>query len=387
MKKHILLLISLVLAFSLCLVACGDKDEAVATETAEETINDGWEPIPEETPVVEEEPEEPEEEEEVVPEGMYRSELTNEIISEEIKDQRPIAAMVDNELTALPHYGINQADIVYELMNSTANDRITRLMVVVKDWNNVAQLGSIRSARPTNFMLAAEWNAILCHDGGPFYIDDWIARDYTNNLSGGFARVSNGKNTEFTEYIMPTEYTNTKKGKTYPGLGDRIDAAKYSRTYNEYYPGTHWLFAKGEVDLTSNEASSDALKVTMPFYHNSSELHYNEDTCSYDYYEYGEPHIDAADNNITSFKNVIIQCCYHAQLDENGYLIYNVIGNDVGFYLCNGKCIPITWVKESETAVTVFSDAKTGEQIELNTGNTYIAIVPQDTWGEVVITY
>ena len=41
---------------------------------------------------------------EEVPEGMYRSELTNEIISEDLKNQRPIAVMVDNESTALPHF-------------------------------------------------------------------------------------------------------------------------------------------------------------------------------------------------------------------------------------------------------------------------------------------
>ena len=49
-------------------------------------------------------------------------------------------------------------------------------MVVVKDWDKIEQLGSIRSARPTNFMLAAEWNAVLCHDGGPFFINDWVAK-------------------------------------------------------------------------------------------------------------------------------------------------------------------------------------------------------------------
>ncbi|MBR5896055.1 MAG: DUF3048 domain-containing protein, partial [Lachnospiraceae bacterium] len=38
-----------------------------------------------------------------IPEGMYLSEITGEPISEELKDQRPIAVMVDNEKTALPH--------------------------------------------------------------------------------------------------------------------------------------------------------------------------------------------------------------------------------------------------------------------------------------------
>ena len=50
------------------------------------------------------------EEEEVLPEGKYRSELTNELIDESLKDQRPIAVMVDNESIALPHYGLSHAD-------------------------------------------------------------------------------------------------------------------------------------------------------------------------------------------------------------------------------------------------------------------------------------
>ena len=37
------------------------------------------------------------EEDDSVPEGMYRSELTNEIISKDIENQRPVAVMVDNE--------------------------------------------------------------------------------------------------------------------------------------------------------------------------------------------------------------------------------------------------------------------------------------------------
>ena len=65
--------------------------------------------------------------------GMYRSELTNEWISDQLMNQRPVAVMVDNESIALPHFGTAEGDVVYELMNSTANDRISRLMVILKD--------------------------------------------------------------------------------------------------------------------------------------------------------------------------------------------------------------------------------------------------------------
>ena len=156
-------------------------------------------------------------------EDCYRSELTNMWTDKSLKEQRPIAVMVDNELTALDHYGINQADIVYEMMNSTANGRVTRLMCIVKDWKNLEQFGSIRSTRPTNVIMAGEYNAILVHDGGPFYIDSYLAKSYNNNLSGGFARFANGKSMEFTEYVTSDTYSGPKG--TYDGLKDRIKKA------------------------------------------------------------------------------------------------------------------------------------------------------------------
>lgn len=333
------------------------------------------------TPVVEEDPYEEAE----TREGMYRSELTNEWLDEMYKDQRPVAIMVDNEVTALDHYGINSADIVYEMMNSTANGRITRLMCLKKDWQNITQFGSIRSARPTNFILAGEWNAILIHDGGPFYINDYAAKSYSNNLSGGFARFSNGKATEFTEYVTYEDYTNSQKGKTYDGLKDRIAQAKYSTTYNDYYTGPHFNFSNKEFDLSNEPNVYDVKEVHLPFYHNGSKLFYNEETRMYEYYEYGKFHVDPLDDNkVTSFKNVIIQGDPFYQYDENGYMIYYIVGSSTqGWYLTNGQAIPINWSKKDETANTIFTKVSDGEEITLNTGKTYIAIVPQDSWQDM----
>ena len=219
-------------------------------------------------------------------EGCVRSELTNEWIDEALENQRPIACMVDNESIALDHYGVNQADVVYELMNSTENGRVTRLMCLIKDWEKIEQLGSIRSTRTTNVMLSGEWNAILVHDGGPFYINNYIGMPYCNNLSGGFARFSNGKPTEFTEYVTYENYTNPTTGKSYNGLGKRIEAAGYSKEYNQYYEGKHWNFAKGDNKIGEFSDAKAVKDVDLPFPHNKSKLKYNEEKKEYEYYEY-----------------------------------------------------------------------------------------------------
>ena len=333
---------------------------------------------------------EPEEEEEVLPAGMYRSELTNEIISQDLQDQRPIAVMVDNEITALPHFGTSEADIVYEMMNSTANGRITRLMCIMKDWESIDQFGSIRSTRPTNVMIAGEYNAILCHDGGPYYINQYLAKDYSDNLSSGFGRFPNGKSQEYTEYITYDAYTNPTTGKYYDGLGTRIERAGYSKTYNQHYPGAHWEFNKKELNLSDSHSeafSATFVDLTSAFPHNHSQLKYNSDIGMYEYYEYDKIYEDAGKNNAhMTFENVILQKCSFSQLDEKGYLIYNVLVGQPwdGYLLQNGEAVPITWLKYGESDRTVFM-YQDGSHIKLNTGRTYIAIVPDDSWSKIVV--
>ena len=356
------------------LAACGSGSSAESTSSLH------WETIPQATEAASEAATENNNSGEL-PQGTYRSELTGEPISEDLKDQRPIAVMVDNEKTALPHYGTAKADIVYELMNSTANDRITRLMCVYKDWqgdNSADQIGSIRSTRPTNIILCTEYNAVLCHDGGPFYNDPYFEEGVVEHFSGNFPRVNNGKDIEFTEYV------------TKDSLVSRFKSTGYSTTYNDNAPSrdSHFTFADygTTVDLsqTGGDKVVDAADIKLPFKHNSSELKYNEETGLYDYYDYGELHKDADTGDTLSFTNVILQDCSFTQYDENGYLIYNCIGLDQGWYITGGKAMPITWEKADEKDITKYYDADHNE-IQINQGKTYISLVPSDGWDKLTL--
>lgn len=300
------------------------------------------------------------------------NELTGLEVSDAIAGQRPVAIMVDNEKKALKHYGTSEADVVYEMMNSTANGRVTRLMCLYKDWQGIGQTGSIRSTRTTNVILTGEYNAVLVHDGGPFYIKTYLAQPYASNLSGGFTRVKNGKPTEFTEYVFGSE------------LVSRFAKAGFPTTYTTGLErGTHFLFNGADTDLAS-EAVANNVDLSGAFLHNKSKLAYNAGTKTYDYYEYGSLHTDAEDGAALTFKNVILQNVTFNQLDKNGYLTYNVIGSGAGYYCTNGKVIPITWSKGSETGFTHYYNSA-GQEININRGKTYIGLVPSDGWGSVVI--
>lgn len=375
MKKRSLL-VGLLLTCTLAFSACGkDTDQPVTNDESSNTSTEiATEVATEQEPVISSDILTDED----APEGMVVSELTGEFIDKALENQRPIAVMIDNEKIALPHYGLTEADIVYEMVNSTHNDRVTRLMALVKDWGSIKQLGNVRSARVTNCFLAMEWNAILCHDGGPFYIDAYTALPYLDNLSGGFDRVSNGKSREFTEYI--TKNDDIKK---------RLEANNMEVEYNNYYEGEHFQFAQ---KIEHGDTAAEATAIALPFPHNSSKLNYNAEDGLYYYSEYGTAHVDPGNGNKQlSFKNVIIYtaemklCTNGEYVDQNGYMYYDIIEKSgQGFYIVNGKAEPIVWSKVSATSPTKFLYPD-GREVVLNVGNTYVGIVPADAWSQLSI--
>ena len=321
-----------------------------------------------------------------VPAGMYLSELTGEPIDEALKNQRPIAVMVDNERTALDHFGTAEADVVYEMMNSTANDRITRLMVLVKDWGSIKQLGSIRSTRPTNLLLYPEWNAVLCHDGGPaVHINAYLENDYTPRFNGSFSRVDNGKPTEFTEYILEGDL---ERNFTNSGISPEYDENRLEdESHFEFVPYGHAI----DLETDYNDAfDASEIDMSQVFFHNGSKLIYNKDTETYDYHEYGAPHTDGEDGEVMTFKNVFLQDVVFNQLDDNGYLIYNVLdfNYNKAYYFTNGKGIEVFWQKIEtldHTRYFVYNEDGLLEEIEINAGKTYIGLIPDDSWDKLDI--
>ncbi len=380
MKKNALLLM-LGLSIALIFTGCGkDKDEESeepTTEAVAEAPAMVMQEVQTDTPV-DEAP--AAEESDVPPDGMVANQLTGEWIDESLADQRPIAVMIDDEKTALPHFGVSEADIIYEIMNSTQNDGVTRFMAMFKDYNAVKQIGSIRSTRPTNLQTMPEWNAVLCHDGGPFWNDSFYKNPFVERFSGTFSRVDNGKPREFTEYALEGDVD-----KNFKNTG-------YSKTYNEYYRGDHYNFATRANPNTLDQYSSaqPVNKVTIPFHHNKPWLEYNADEGVYYYFQYGDKEVDAGNGNKqVCFKNLLLQGARLEKLDDHGYMILHTNDGDYkdgdtrkGWYITNGKAIKVSWTKMDDTYPTRYYD-ENGEEIKINVGKTYVAIMPSDDFEDI----
>lgn len=372
-KLQVILLVAL--SSTLLLFGCGDEQKEQKQEVVQPVIEEvNEQPVADKPEEKEEQPEPDEPEEEIPPEeGMVRSRITNEWVTEEVDNTRPIAVMMPNTRTAA-HYGISQADILYEC---NVEGSITRLMGIFQDWSDFDRLGNVRSSRDYYIYWSFEWDAIYIHFGGPFYINDVINRPDTNNIDG--LSSSNFWRANDTGNSTDNAYVDTE--------GILADAKKlgYDLEYRDgYSDGQHFQFAPDSEPNTLEQYSDSivANKIDMsPTYPvTNSYFVYNPDTGLYDRFQHlsgaaDGPHIDKANDQQLSFKNVLIQNTYFEVRDQKGYLAFQCHDTTRdGWYFTNGRGIHVTWKKTADYSPTRYYDDN-GNEIQLNTGKTMICIV------------
>lgn len=378
-KLRILLLVTLSAALVM-LYGCG-KDNEQVNETPEPTFSDEpEEPIPSDE--IEEPTEEPDnlyQDSELPPEdGMVRSAMTNEWIYQETYDSRPIAVMMPTDKVAQPQYGIGNASVLYEIMEEGG---VSRQMAVIEDWQELEKIGNIRSCRDYYLYAACEWDPILVHFGGVFYMRDRLEKGDINNISGagesgeGSSAPGAGNFFRSSDHAAPhNAYISAE------GIKKAMDSLGYDAEHREkYYEPEHFNFAPfGKVnDLSDYSDAVDCTVVDLkPCYPSSkSMLEYNPEDGLYYKSLHGGAQIDAATGDQLTFTNIIVQYTNWDYQMDNKYLHFDMCdsGNG-GWYITQGKAIPITWSKKDDYSPTRYFD-EDGKEITLNTGKTYIAIV------------
>lgn len=370
MMKRLQVLLLVALSSSLLLFGCGKDDEEAVTQPIVE-------PIVEAQPVEEEKTEEATEDTQdpdtPPAEGMVRSRLTNEWVDEEVAKTRPIAAMVPNSKTA-SQYGLSDASILYEC---NVEGSMTRLMAVWEDWDGFEKLGNIRSCRDYYLYWAFEWDAIYIHYGGPFYIDDLIGRDDTQNID--CIAFSNATYRDTAKSSTDNAFTSTDRIK------EAAEHYDYPLEYRDGYADEqHYLFASDKEPNTleqySDAITASTIDMSPTYPVTNCYFKYNEETGLYDRYQHlsGDsdgPHIDLANNEQLSFKNVLVQNTYFEVRDQKGYLSFQCHDTTRdGWFFTNGKGIHVTWEKTSDYGATRYYDDD-GNEIKLNTGKTMVCIV------------
>lgn len=375
--KFLLLLPAFLAVFTAC-GADGDPSESTLPES-EPVITATPSPEPgiqvSETPpadiVVEDDSQPPRE-------GMVRSRLTNEWVDADVAATRPIAVMIPNEINAIPHYSLSEASILYE---ANVEYRMTRMMAIYEDWENLDKIGNIRSLRSYYAYWAFEWDAFIVHFGGPFFIVDLINLPTTQSIDGNLS-------TNNAAFFRSSDRNSPHNAyATGAGLKTVINNIGYSLGYRGMTDDRHFQFASKLHPNTLSQYDADAKSAV---YIDMSGC-YPLTRC---YFEYNEedglyyrsqhlsggvdgPHIDQATGEQLSFKNILVQYTKSEDLGE-GYLALQCHDSTRdGWFFTNGKGIHVTWEKNSDYGATRFYD-DFGNEIILNTGKTMICIVQED---------
>ncbi len=369
MRKYGKLLLALGLAGAM-FAGCGNTKEEATTEPTptEEAVQEEVTPSPELITA-----EEPEPTEEALPDGYCYSYLTGELVPESIGRRRPVAVMLNNVKAACPQAGLANAGVVYE---APVEGGITRLMGIFEDYDNLEKIGSVRSCRDYYIFYASGFNAIYCHYGQSAYAVGFLELPEVDNISG-LAGYGDQVYYRTTDRQSPhNAYTS------FEGIQKGIEICGYSQEYDEdFVPGYVFCDLDTDIDVAGDTA---AYTIKPGFFVNEPWFVYNEDDKLYYRYQFGAEQIDELTGEQVAYKNIIFQYSSWRMYDDT-YLNIDVDAANKGLYFVNGEVLNITWKKYTPWGPTYYFDEH-GNQIMLDTGTTWVCIIPDSYISRVEVT-
>lgn len=391
MKKTSLFCLALGLSAALC--ACGsaatettpvpETDSAVAATESNDTT--GTENAAAETESV------------VTEDAVPTSYLTGLECTEEEREQRPMAVMLNNIKAGTPQAGIGQASVIYEAPMEGAD--VTRLMPLFENWQNLDTIGYIRSSRDYFVYSALEFDAIYAHFGQATpYVGDLLNSDLVDNISGAVAGIDRPASKAF----MRTDKRKAPHNvyTTGEALAEAAEKFEYSLTYHDTHKQKFAFAPLGEkADYPDNDTvvlmypGGEKTGVGNGYSNVQAYFEYNDEDGKYYRYQYDDKHIDETTGEQLAVDNVIFQYCHGEFRDSKGYMAFDVHGGwEPGADLTNykvqvftgGKMVEGTWSRYSDTDPALYVDAD-GNPIRLNRGKTWVCLIWNEHADDVVL--
>ena len=373
MKK---LRIALLVVFLLCALlvtgACGSKGEGNDTTAKEKETQKT-----EETTAKDKETEEDTTKaDEPFKAPEFVNPLTGLESDKDLSKKRPVSIMVNNIGASLPQEGVAQADILYECL---AEGGITRLMMIVSDYDKLTKVGSVRSARDYYIDYADGYDCIFVHAGGSTYAYDTFSSRGTNRIDGvnGPAYFYSGTGTfeRDPDRLKQFALEHTLVVKSGEGLKKAIEYYKY-RTETKETHREPMKFVDFEKKAELKNKATHA-KVVVSNYQTVDYV-YSEDSGLFSRYQYnGKKHIDNTTGEQLTFKNVVVLFTYTAAIpgDDKARIDIGTTGSGSGWYITEGTYQKITWKKDNSGSVIKYY-YEDGTEVEFNRGKTMINVVP-----------
>ena len=305
----------------------------------------------------------------------YIDPLTGLRQTTDVSQVRPVSLIFDNVSVAAPQSGISKMDILIEMMVEAG---ISRLIGITNDYlgtngNGTLDIyGPIRSTRPYMVSMSQAFDSLMVGAGySPqgYEIISRLGLDYIDGvhdryaLQGFYRDVLRSRNDGYEHSLMIT-------GK---GITDLAKQNSYTYTANTA-EAFDFLEEGKSMYLAGGAATHVILKYSI---YQQVQLVYSSSTGTYYRYQHGDvPHLDAENGEQLNFKNVLILFAQTSNIegDTEGRLNVGVTGSGEGYYISEGRYVPIRWSRQSDTADLVITGMG-GESISINRGKTFISVV------------
>jgi len=261
-------------------------------------------------------------------------------------ERKPVYALViDNHSSARPHYGLSQANVIYEY---EVEGGITRYLALFAEFP--AKVGPLRSARQHSMILALENGVRYVHAGGSH-----------DNLV--LIKDLGVKNTDALTSSSKHFYRDSAR-KAPHNLFVNLQALGVEKQSTEKVLRPAYLDREGQ--------KKNSLSVSCGKNYTVSYKYDAENGCYYRYIN-GKQDIDRGNGEAIKARNIIIQYTPYYN-DSRGRPTAKLVGEGTIDFYSQGQYFRGTWRKESESAPTRYF-YQNGREIERVYGQTWIHIV------------
>lgn len=294
---------------------------------------------------------------------LLRRKLDGSVITDVTEaDQHPVAIMIENASDAWPLSGLDKAQVVYETL---AEGWIPRFLAIFATTEHIESIGPVRSSRSYFIDWAEPYRAAFMHVGGsPDSLQTLRTTNRVINIDQFFKSQYFWRSQKrYAPHNVYTSSTLLKKMALDNNLGSESD----------YHMLT---YADSEPLLIDRPTEVKDIVVNFTTRTYQARWKYDRDQNAYTRYQQNSLFL-MEDGAPISAKNVIVQVTDMRIIDAVGRRDIRTIGEGKAVIFRDGIAITGMWRRESTADVTRYYDAQ-GDEITLNGGATWIAVIPNE---------
>jgi len=271
---------------------------------------------------------------------------------------------VENSPAARPQSGLEQADLVYEVL---AEGEITRFLAVYQS-EHPQVIGPVRSMRPYFAEIGVGLDAVLVHAGWSQDGMNMMVKLKADHMDGVYA-----------DGAVFWRFKDRKAPHNLYTSWEKVQQGFARHKFRAAWKNPGLLFAEAGEETTGGSDSAawgPAGSVTIPYlmgYKVSYE--YDAEAGVYKRFMDDKPHEDKESGKQLTAANVIVMEADHRVLDKAGRRAVDVNSSGNAVLIQQGRERKATWSR-NDGVIRVFAD---GKELPLIPGKTWVQIVPKGT--------